>query len=450
MRASVLAGFACCLLGFAPGTAALLTDTGRSFAVQDEGEEGDDDAPDPDDPAVVRARIERLIGLASTGRAVVRPQAAQRLVEFGADAIPLLRERVGDDGEGLEEMGPELVEVLADFDDIELRKRLWWQLDEPDFPWRPQAARSLARSALEAERARFLLLVTDRLGQVRAAASEALGALGREVALDDGIGLTETALRERLADTDERVRRSAAAALTAWGDSAAPFWLLEELKREDSFFELRTGERARFAAAKLLEAHYGDLAGFQPAFDPGELEMRLAWRKLEERLLAAHGDRRPELPDVALAPAPRIEAVFGLELRSCRHGDHYLRWTTDDELYVGTGRAVRIKLPDGTTDKLLAGLEDRLGRIGEERFFGTSGCDTEQLHWRPPGAERTANYIVSKGAEPIPDLRPEALTDIARAILAVLPDGSHDDPRLANLRTRVADALAAIGGPTGA
>lgn len=448
MRAAVLVGFACSVFGSVPGAARPVADPVATLAIQDAGDGADEDAPDPDHPAVVRARIERLIGLASSGRAVVRPQAAQRLVEFGSDAVPLLRARVGEDGEGLEALGPELVEVLADFGDVELRKLLWWQLDEPDFPWRPQATRSLARSAQEVERARFLLLATDRLGQVRAAAAEALGELGRDSASDDGLGLTETALRERLADTDEGVRRAAAAALMSWGDTAAPFWLLEELKRDDSFFELRTGERARFAATKLLEAHYGDLAGYQPAFDPDQLEMRLAWRKLEERLMAANGNQRPELPDVALANAPRIDAVFGLELRSCRHGDAWLRFTADDELYVGTGRAVRVTLPEGTLSTLLAGIADRLDRLGDERFWGTSGCDTEQLHWHPPGAERIANYIVSKGAEPIPDLRPEALSDVARAILAVLPDGSHDDPRLAHLRTRVAAALAAIGGPT--
>jgi HEAT repeat protein len=450
VRAIVLAGFVCWSLAGAPFAVGSVSIAELVRAEQDEGTATDEgESPEADPAEVTRARIERLITLASTGRTVVRPQAAERLVEFGDDAVNILRERVGEDGEGLAAMGPELVEVLADFGDAELRKRLWWQLDEHDFPWRPQAARSLARSAQEVERPRFLLLVTDRLGQVRAAAVQTLGELGRDVAADDGIGLTEAALRDRLADTDDGVRRAAASALMHWGDTAAPFWLLEELKRDDSFFELRTGERARFAAAKALETQLGQIEGVAPALDPDQLEMRLAWRKLEERLLAANGGVKPELPDIALARVQDIDAIFGLELRSCRHGDLFLRWTADDELFVGTGRAARVALPEGTTSRLVAGVADRLERLEDERFWGVSGCDTEQLHWRPPGAERTANYLVSKGAEPIPDLRPEALTDVARAILANLPDGAHDDPRRANLRRRTADALAAIGGPTG-
>jgi len=451
VRWTVPATMACCLV--VAGPIAVKADAAIHPLLADQDDETVDeqpeDAPEVDEAAVARARIERLIGLASTGRAVVRPQAAARLVEFGTEAVELLRGPVGEDGEGLAALGPDLVEVLADFGDAELRKRLWWQLDEPDFPWRPQAARSLARSAAEVERPRFLLLATDRLGQVRAAAAEALGALGRDIQSGDAVGLTEPALRTGLADPDERVRRAAASALFEWGDTAAPFWLLEELKRDDTFFELRTGERARFAAARVLEAQLGRLEGYVPTSDPDQLEMRLAWRKLEERLLAANGGVRPELPDVAQSRAQQIDAIFGLELRSCRHGDIFLRWTADDELFVGTGRAVRVALPEGTTSRLIAGVADRLDRLGDERFWGTSGCDAEQLHWRPPGAERTANYLVSKGAEPIPDLRPEALTDVARAILANLPDGANDDPRLANLRRRTTDALAAIGGPTG-
>ena len=83
MRAALLAGFACCSLGGASVAAHAFADPLAKVATQDDGDEQGGDAPDPDDPAVVQARIERLIGLASTGRPVVRPQAAQRLVEFG-------------------------------------------------------------------------------------------------------------------------------------------------------------------------------------------------------------------------------------------------------------------------------------------------------------------------------------------------------------------------------
>ncbi len=425
-------------------------DGGAADDEQDGEPNGDPSGADEavDEAAVRRARIERLIDLASTGRAVVRPQAAQRLVEFGDEAAAILVERVGEVGDALEDLGPELVEVLGEFGDDTLRARLWWQLDSPSFPWRPQAARSLAKVPRADELARFHALVDDRHAQVREAAVNALASLGRNSAPDGGPGPTEVLLRARLADPDDAVRRAAAITLYDWGDPSTAFWLLEDLRRDDRFFELRTGERARFASAALLEQRFEDLAGFDPALDPSQLDARLAWRKLEERLLAANDGARPELPDVARARAQRIDAVFGLELRSCRHGDLYLRWTADDELFVGTGRAARVALPPGTVRTLLGGLDDRLDRLGDQRFWGASGCDTEQLHWRPPGAERTATFLVSKGAQPVEDLRPEALSDVARALLATLPEGANDDPRLARLRKRATDTLGSIGGPT--
>lgn len=409
----------------------------------------DSDAPSEDDAAVRRARIERLIDLASTGRAVVRPQAAQRLVDYGDEAAAILVARVGEVGDALEDLGPELVEVLGEFDDDTLRARLWWQLDSPSFPWRPQAARSLAKVPHAEELARFHALIDDRHAQVREAAVKALAALGRNSAPDGGPGPSEVLLRGKLSDPDDAVRRAAAITLYDWGDPATAFWLLEDLRRDDRFFELRTGERARFASASLLEQRFEDLAGFDPALDPADLDARLAWRKLEERLLAENDGERPALPDVAKARVQRIDAVFGLELRSCRHGDLFLRWTADDELFVGTGRAARVALPPGTVRTLLGGVDDRLQKLGRERFWGVSGCDTEQLHWRPPGAERTATFLVSKGAQPVDDLRPGPLSDVARALLATLPDGANDDPRLARLKKRATDTLSSIGGPTG-
>ena len=418
----------------------------------DEPEAGDDDSSTdaPDEAAVRLARIERLIELSISGRAVVRPQAAERLVGQGADAVSILLARAGDEGQGFADFGPQLVQVLADFDDPQLRERLWWQLDELEFPWRPQAAGSLAGNPAADEIGRFRALIKDRLARVRIAAVHALAQLGPDAPTDDGAaGPNELLLRDRLADPDERVRRAAAGTLYAWGDGSAAFWLLEDLRREDHFFQLPTGERARFASAKLLEQALGDLDGFDPALDPDELDARLAWRRLEKRLLVANGGGRPDLPEIARAGTQEVRAVFGLELRSCRHGDIYLRWTKDDVLYVGTGRPVRLALVPGTVETLLGGISDRVERLGDDRFWGESGCDTEQLHWRPPGADRTKILLVSKGAQPVPNLRPKELSDVARALLASLPDAPHDDPRASRLRTRVADALTAIGGPTG-
>ena len=60
-----------------------------------------------------------------------------------------------------------------------------------------------------------------------------------------------------LEDSNGRVRRRAAASLAGLGQHHALAWLLEDLRRNDSWFDMRLGRIARAEAAQALSALLG-------------------------------------------------------------------------------------------------------------------------------------------------------------------------------------------------
>ena len=389
------------------------------------------------------SEVDRLLRAATTGRTVVRPQAARRLVRHyeAADAgerraiAERLRREAGDTPAELARLGSALVEVLGSFDDDVLRRRLWAAFDDPDFPWRPYAARSLAGTARGDEAARYERWLTDPIAPVREAGVAALGTLGRRASVE--------LVRARLADEDGRVRRAAADQLVRWGEDDALWWLFEELGRSDRFFDRPTGEQARFAAAPILERALGGDLDLDPGAAPESESGREARARLEARLRERAGER-PSLPAVARASGETAGEVIGLELRSCRKGEFFLRWTADDRLLVGLGRPVEVPLPAGSVTELAAAATAATGEL-DARLFGAPGCDVEHLLLR--GSDGTTDvWIVSKGPDPVDDLRPARLSELFRRLVAALPDASHQDPRLDRLRSRAAEALVSIGG----
>ncbi|MEM7515748.1 MAG: hypothetical protein AAF368_02335, partial [Planctomycetota bacterium] len=173
-----------------------------------------------------------------------------------------------------------------------------------------------------------------------------------------------------------------------------------------------------------------------------------AFAKLEAAVQKLNPGERPPLPRVARAFGETPRAVLGIELRSCRRGEIFLRWDERDLLWVGLGHPERIELPSGTTAALHAQAAELLQKL-EGRFFGEPGCDMEQVHFlakaseeegaRPP---RPKAFRVNKGPDAVEGLRPQALTALAKLMLASLPAGVEED----DLRARTRLALEAIGG----
>ena len=375
----------------------------------------------------------------------MRPQAARRLVKLGAPAAERLVSECGPQGAGLVDFGPYLVEVLADFDEPRLRAQLWAALAREDFPWRAPAARSLGRSARAGELEAFLALSRDRVAQVRRAAVGGLGAFEGERERE----VVVPRLEALALDPDEGVRRDAAAQLDAWGHGRYLLWLVAELERTDTYFRMPLGEKARFESLRVLRERLGDDFGFRAEDAPESETNRAAYARLRAAALARAGVEDVELPALA-EPGQRTEGdLIGLELRSCRVGDLFLRWNAADVLYVGTGTPLALPLPPGTVAGLSEALRAQAAAVGEERYWGEVGCDLEQLRLVGPDGAIDV-FLISKGQAAVPDLRPAALDAMARRLVESIPDTSAEeaarDPRADGLRRRVREALLVLGG----
>jgi len=386
----------------------------------------------------VDAKVDQMIELAQTGRAMVRPQAAERLVGFGAPAAERLLELAGETPRDLAGLGKDLVRILGRFDEPRLRAKLWTALDDRDFPWRPSAAQGLAATARSDELERFDRLSEDPIAAVRRAAVDAYRELD---ARDRGERLWSL-----LGDPSDRVRRAAASLLFDQGEPDALHWLVEELARSDRYFDLRTATLARTEALAALRERLGDDFGYRLG-EAVDSEANRAARAAIEARVGELTDAHPELPPIARAGRETPGDRIGLELRSCRRGEFFLRWNDTDRLYVGTGRAIAVELEPGTVERLVALAEQRIEELGDARFFGAPGCDLEQLHWRPSDDGRVTTIAISKGPDAVSDLRPDALDALVAELVRTLPDEPHADPRLDRLRSRVLEALAVLGGP---
>ena len=397
--------------------------------------------------------LEQLITAARTGRTVIRPQAARRIVrlwsqsepEGQANIVQRLRAESGNSPATLSQLGPALVEVLGEFGDENLRRLLWRSLSDTDFPWRPYAARSLAAHPTATEAPRFLAALADPIPPVRVAAIVAVANL-------DQLNQAPT-VRPLLNDVDDRVRRTAADTLIEYGEASAMWWLYEELLREDRFFDRPAGEQARYQAWNLLSPRLGKITEatpFDPGLRPSGPENVASLAAVRARLVELDAGERPDLPPQSRAGGEVPTELLGIELRSCRKGEVFLRWTANDLLLVGQGNPARVMLPEGTVQALLSATAEARTGLGDKRLFGSPGCDMEQFHVRLGRSSSATQWIVSCGPDPVPDLRPAELNTLGRALLAAIPQIPANevaaDARLAQLRERTHAALQAIGG----
>lgn len=390
-----------------------------------------------DGEAQEESTLERYLRMAREGSPAIRPQAARRLRLLGAPAAARLLTEIGPEGGGLAGLGRELVTELGSFPEPEFRPHLWRALSQPDFPWRPAAAQALASRATPEEGERFAVHLDDPLPEVRVGALEGISKLSRK----DEVAR----VRAALGDESGRVRRRAAALLADWGEAQALWWLYEELLRDDQYFAVPSGRAARFEALKLLRARLGADSGFDASRGPQDNAQPLSL--LARELRAQGAGERPELPPVARASARIADELLGLELRSCRRGELFLRWTAGDELLVGLGDPARVALPEGTSARLLVEVLAALEPLEDERFFGEPGCDLERYHLKAEGAERSKSWLISKGPQAVPGLRPEALDRVATLLGSSIPPlEDAEDVRLRDLSRRLAQGLTAVGG----
>ena len=109
--------------------------------------------------------------------------------------------------------------------------------------------------------------------------------------------------------------------------------------------------------------------------------------------------------------------MFGIEVRSCRAGDQWIRITSGGELVLGHYDLQKKKLDPKTAAALLAlvrGASAPESRPAPGAFFGRPGCDFEK--WYLP--DESALTQVTVGQEG----RPAVLRALYQAIGAALED----------------------------
>jgi hypothetical protein len=250
-----------------------------------------------------------------------------------------------------------------------------WARDR-DFYWRGQALGALANRRLPEYRPLFLRSITDAAFLTRIHAGRGLCLLGK--AKDRQLALA------LLQDDDPRVRLRIALTLVAEGDLRGLPELVEALNKDNKFLSdpwgLRGAQRAMSALKKMAGKDFG--YDFTASREQNATAIA-AFRRLAKDKL---GDKwRPARPTVVDA----TEYLGGVEVRSCRNGDLFLRWTQDGTLARGLEPKQRIKLTAASWKTLRAELP-----AGGDAIHGKVVCDylrvmceNPGIHWKSaPGA----------------------------------------------------------------
>lgn len=277
--------------------------------------------------AMRRAVSKRIAQAGDAPVAAIRSYDA----EHGQDRIPLL---LVDAIATADTHGPAVLELLTD-----------WAKNR-EFYWRAQALAGLARRKLERLRPLHLEAVRDASWLYRLSGAQGLHQLdpARDRAVLDELIAT---------DPDPRLRVRLAGFLFDHGDRRAAGVLVAALELQHEFLGDPWGKREADRALRSLRKAVPDAKT--------QVEFREALRRDE-----------PDWHEPATHTGGG-DYVGGVGVRSCRHGDLFLRWNAGGEVFAGLlpGRAVQ--LDEDAWRGLLRGLDD-LG-TGAHEVHGRVVCD---------------------------------------------------------------------------
>ena len=215
-----------------------------------------------------------------------------------------------------------------------------WVRDR-DFYWRSQALEALANRALAAHEELFRSRLADPAYLTRVQAGRGLCLLGidgdRVVAL--------------LRDEDPRVRLRIAICLVERKDDRGLPTLVEALRQDASFLDYPWGPVGARTAFKALRK----VAGGDHGYDPGVpvQKNKDAIDKFEEwaRKRLGAGFAEP-------VPAHRSDTSFsgGIQIRSCRNGDLFVRWTTEGRIAFGLEAGKKVELSTAAWNRVRGSL----------------------------------------------------------------------------------------------
>ena len=262
---------------------------------------------------------------------------------------------------------------------------LAWSHDR-DFYWRAQALGALTGSSNPKrgeQRAVFIAALADPAHTFRIQGAKGLIGLGS--ARDRS---TAAAL---LSDPDPRARCAVAICLLDAGDKVAIPTLLEAIRGCDrEFLGDPWGRRDANLAVLALERLFGTRCGYD--VDKTAAQNGKAIEDLAERartITAEHPASRPMALDL---PKPADLPHTGFEIRSCKHGDMFVRIGSDGRLWFGLEGERKETLPPPAAEAL-----DIVRKRFAEQTKSTFGvvicdfirwrCGEPEQHWKcAPGA----------------------------------------------------------------
>lgn len=291
------------------------------------------------------------------------------LDEAGMDSIPV---SLVDQIAVAEATGPALVELLSQW------------ADTLDFYWRAQAMRALANRVralptgspapdyLLAQADRFRKGIQDPSWLTKVEGARGLhGLLRIDSAIEPNQGAKDRAtIQGLLTDPDPRVRVEIAGALLEHQQLEGLGVLLAAARDRRMFLGDPWGPRMAERAANYLAAWTG--IGVKRGRDRSNYgELMRQWRRAAEVALAP----KP-IPEVTLATfPPPADVDGGVEVRSCRHGDMFIRWNNGDEICIGLEPTKWIQLKPDAVRMLRERLRPQVG----EGVHGPVVCDYLRL-----------------------------------------------------------------------
>lgn len=344
---------------------------------------------------VERACTDRRYGL--------RLAAARRVAEGAEAAVPAIRAFQRE--AGAEAIPVALVEAVADRagdGDLVLQLLEDWARDR-DFFWRAQALRGLALRAGDPALARrfgalFRARADDPAWLVRVHARH--GALRAARAVSPADGSPADGPPAFPPDPDPRARTRLAAL------EGRPAELLEALGDRRTFLGDPWGRRRATEAFAALKEWAGTDCGYRPD-EPfaANADAIAAWVRLV-------GDRTGRAP-AAVAPFADPETVFagGIEVRSCRNGDLFLRWTDDGRVVQGLEAEPPVALGEASWQE----LRGELAALALPPQCGVVICDTMRF---VPGAGREQSAVA-------PDSLPAAAAEWLKQLAAAIEEAGN-------------------------
>jgi len=330
-----------------------------------------------------------LLDKANSANPYISVRATEALAKFGMEAWGAVERFV--ERRTLYALSPQVVTWLGTLNDPRPRALLIRCLKDSEFPWRPFAVRAMAQPRSANEAVQWMPFLTDALPAVRESVILGLGAFARSPGCIMRKPLIDD-LAGRLADEAFEPRLAAAEVLTALDDPRGVAMLLAALGCTRKWFDVDYGELARRRAWTALQ--YFDIAApFNPSLPAAQT---VDVRQSIHRALEIKTGKAITLPP-PFEPDP-VNVIYGLEVRSCRRGDAYIRLLADGRLVLGHYDLRTVKLPEPLFASLRKELEALRG-TPDSPFFGMGGCDYE-CHFLPdePGMRR---FMVGLSGRPV-------------------------------------------------